>query len=626
MKAAADIAGLHSPATGLANERLLTEVVRSLPVAMAVADYNDRAIFINEKFTSLMGFTIEDLPTVSDAWPKVYPDEQYRAQVMKSWQAAVGKVRAEGGEFTPQQYRITRKDGVTREVEFRYKPLDGYYVVMAEDVTERQQVEAALQESERKFRTLAESSQAAILLYQKDQFIYGNPAAESITGYGVEEIIGISLWDVVHPESQAGVKERMRARLRGEMVPSRHEIRIITKQGEDRWVDYSIGIAELYGRQTAILTVFDITERKQAETALSLSEERSSLAFHESGTAMAIASLRDRRTIEANPAWLAMIGLERESVIGHPPEEYGIRFSGIQPGALFSKLAQGQAVRNVELGIHIGHGSQIGATRELVTLASGVPININGEPCILWGVQDITALKHTEAELRGSREQLRNLAARLQTIREENLASVAREIHDELGQALTSLKLELRWLDGLLGGAPRTVHDKIASMLDLVGATIDNMRRMATALRPGILDDFGLVAALEWQAQDFASRTGVPCLLVNKTGNEDDLPLDRDRATAVFRIFQESLTNVARHASATKVVASLTQTDEMLILKVRDNGRGITPAELTNASSLGLIGMRERAQMFGGAFDMRGKPGKGTTLRVSMPLNSTHAG
>ncbi|MGH9844300.1 MAG: PAS domain-containing sensor histidine kinase, partial [Blastocatellia bacterium] len=477
--------------------------------------------------------------------------------------------------------------------------------------------------SEKRFRSLAESSQAAILLYVKDRFIYGNPAAESVTGYGPDEIVGVSLWDVIHPDSHAGVKERMRARIRGETVPARHEIRIVTKQGEERWVDYSIGLTELNGEQTAILTVFDITQRKQAEAALRRSEERSRQAFHESGTAMAIASLRDRRMIEANPAWLEVIGLEREALIGYTPEELEISFGGIEPGELISKLAEGQAVRNVELSIHISH---TGATREIVALASGVPINVHGEPCILWGIQDITALKRTEAELRGSREQLRNLTARLQTIREEDLASVAREIHDELGQALTGLKLELSWLDGALGEAPRAVRDKIASMLDLVGATIDNMRRMATALRPGILDDFGLVAALEWQAQDFAARTGVPCLLVNETGHDDDLPLDRDRATAVFRIFQESLTNVARHASATKVVASLTRTDEMLILKIRDNGRGITPAELTNASSLGLIGMRERAQMFGGAFDLRGKPGKGTTLRVSMPLNSTHAG
>jgi PAS domain S-box-containing protein len=603
-------------------ERLLLEIVRSLPVAMAVADYHDRSIFINEKFTNLLGFTIEDLPTVSEAWPVIYPDEQYRAQVIQNWTAAVEKVRIEGGEFTPQRYRVTRKDGTMREVEFRYKPLDGYYIVMAEDVTERQQAEAALRaleerfakafqaspdaisivrirdlkfievndrwlelnkcvredvvgrsvdelnfnlkpvvrddmsrrlsahgslrdveveyqirtgewrvgllsaeqielegepcllwigqditerkqaeaalrRSELLFRTLAESSQAAILLYQKDRFIYGNSAAVSITGYELEELRRISLWDLIHPDSQAGVKERMRARLRGEAVSSRHEIKIKTRQGGERWIDYSVGIAELDGRETAILTAFDITERYRTEMAL----------------------------------------------------------------------------------------------------------------------------RFTEAELRASREQLRNLAARLQTMREEDRASVAREIHDELGQALTGLKLELRWLSDLLDGSPTIARRKIASMLDLVGATINNMRRIATSLRPGILDDFGLVAALDWQAREFAARTGIPCLLVNTPGNGDDLPLDRDRATAVFRIFQESLTNVARHAEATNVTANLTRTNGTLILEVRDNGRGITTDELTNARSLGLIGMRERAQMFGGTFDIHGEPGVGTTVKVSMPLD-----
>jgi len=482
-----------------ASEERFSKAFQASPNPIAIVRRSDhRLIEVNDQWLELHGYDRERVIGRSAPELNIGLKPEVREEVFRRL-AEQGSLREFEVEFRvgSGEWRVGLISA--EQIELGGEPC---LLWLTQDISKRKQVEAALQESEKTFRTLAESSQAAILLYQKDQFVYSNPAAESITGYGVEDIIGISLWDVVHLDSQAGVKERMRARMRGEMVTSRHEIRITTKHGEDRWVDYSIGLAELNGRETAILTVFDITERKRAEAALRMSE----------------------------------------------------------------------------------------------------------------------------AELRASREQLRNLAARLQTIREENHASVAREIHDELGQALTSLKLELRWLDGLLDEAPRTVRDKIASMLDLVGATIDNMRRLATALRPGILDDFGLVAALEWQAQEFATRTGVPCLLVNKPENEDDLPLDRDRATAVFRIFQESLTNVARHAAATNVTVNLTQADGTLILEVRDNGRGITSAEFDNARSLGLIGMRERAQMFGGTFDIRGEPGKGTTVTVSMPLNSIHLG
>jgi PAS domain S-box-containing protein len=388
-------------------------------------------------------------------------------------------------------------------------------------------------------------------------------------------------------------------------------------------VDYSIGFTELNGRETAILTVFDTTERKQSETALRISEERFSRAFQESGTPHAITSLRDRRVIEANAAWLSAVGLRHEQVIGRTSEQFGLQFTGYEPGSIHRRLIVGEAVRDVEMTFLIGAS---GEPRKLIALLSGVPVEVDGEPCVLWGQQDITALKQKERELRDSQEQLRSLAARLQTSREENRAHVAREIHDELGQALTGLKLQLRGLEGMLRPAPPAAKARIASMLDLIGATMNNVRRIATELRPGILDDFGLVAALEWQAQEFSVRTGVVCELAAKPPNEDNLPVGRDRTTAFFRIFQEALTNVARHAEATRVVAELIQTGDSLVLQIRDNGRGITPAESSNARSLGLLGMRERAQMFGGTFDIQGEPGKGTTITVGMPLEPTVGG
>jgi PAS domain S-box-containing protein len=592
-------------------------------VALAMGDESGNILLLNDRFIATFGYTLEDIRTLEDWWPRAYPNEAYRRQVRTTWEAAVNEARITGQELKPQEWRVVCKDGTLRDVEFRLAFLTNRHIFVLNDITERKQAEARLQRSETLFRSLTESSQAAIFLSQADRFIYANPAAEAVTGYGAEEIVTKRLWDVIHPESHAGVKERMRARARGERVAPRHEVKIRTKQGAERWVDYSIGLIETDGQPTAILTAFDSTERKQAETALRLSEERFSRVFRESGTPMGVVRLRDGCVLEANAAWGASVGLDPQAVIGRTSEDIGLYFSGIEPSSLVSRLVAGEAVRDVEVRMHLKQG---GAPIERIILISGVPIVFDGEPCVLWGHQDITALKQTEAELRASREQLRNLAARLQTLREENRAHFAREIHDELGQALTSLKMELRWLDRMLADEPQNARGKVASMLDLVSATINNVRRIATELRPGILDDFGLVAALEWQTQEFAARTGLACRLVNQTGDEDDLPLDRDQATALFRIVQESLTNVARHAGASRTIVRLTRTGDRLILKVRDNGRGITSAESGNVRSLGLLGMRERAQMFGGSFDIHGEPGKGTTVTLRMPLEAANEG
>ncbi len=233
--------------------------------------------------------------------------------------------------------------------------------------------------------------------------------------------------------------------------------------------------------------------------------------------------------------------------------------------------------------------------------------------------------KRHEAELnlRASREQLRALAAHLQSIREEERKLIAREIHDELGQTLTGFKMDLAWIRNRLQPDAaeldrRPLLDKISEMGALIDGAADLIRKLCTELRPGILDDLGLIPALEWQAHEFQKRTGIECDLKLQAAQLD---LDPERSTALFRIFQEILTNVARHAGAERIMAGLRRTDGNLVLEVRDNGGGIEPAKLSGAKSLGLLGMRERAQVFGGEVFIEGKKGAGTTVTVTIPLS-----
>ena len=229
-------------------------------------------------------------------------------------------------------------------------------------------------------------------------------------------------------------------------------------------------------------------------------------------------------------------------------------------------------------------------------------------------------VKRKEEELRNSREQLRALAGHLQSVREDERSRIAREIHDALGQPLAGLRIDLALLATRLPADQAPLLERMRAMLALADSTIHSVRQITTDLRPSLLDDFGLVAAIEWQAQEFQARTGVGCEFVS---DQPELVLPSELGTALFRISQEVLSNVARHARATQVSIRLQQEPEHVVLSVTDNGRGITDQEITNPTSLGLLGMRERAILLGGEVSIMGRPGKGTTITVRIPLKAS---
>lgn len=228
--------------------------------------------------------------------------------------------------------------------------------------------------------------------------------------------------------------------------------------------------------------------------------------------------------------------------------------------------------------------------------------------------------RRAEQKLHESHEQLRALSVYLQYVREEERTRIAREVHDELGQALTGLKFEITVLRSSAGKAPKPLLDGLRTVSSRIDTIIQTVRRISTELRPGILDDLGLVAAIEWQANEFQTRTGVQCDVI---ASVKELLLSDSVKTAFFRIFQETLTNVLRHSNAKRVEVKLTEGPNQIRLEVHDNGRGIASKEISSTKSLGLIGMRERAVLLGGEFHILGVPGQGTTVSVSIP--SDHA-
>jgi signal transduction histidine kinase len=231
--------------------------------------------------------------------------------------------------------------------------------------------------------------------------------------------------------------------------------------------------------------------------------------------------------------------------------------------------------------------------------------------------------RRAESQLRESHEQLRALSVYLQHVREEERTRMARELHDELGQALTGLKLQLNWLMRHLPRNLKPLHEKTRSMAEDIDEIIHAIRRIATELRPGLLDTVGLLAAIEWQANQFQNQTGTQCQV---TAAVKDKLWDQDLNTAFFRIFQETLTNIIRHAKATQVSVRLAEAAGHLVLEVRDNGRGISESEIHNTKSIGLLGMRERAALLGGEVRVRGEPGQGTIVSVRIPRPAAKPG
>ena len=259
----------------------------------------------------------------------------------------------------------------------------------------------------------------------------------------------------------------------------------------------------------------------------------------------------------------------------------------------------------------------------------GTPIRIEGHYLCVYdqrgritghiGIQrDITDRHRSAEEITRSREELRALAAHLETVREEERTRIARELHDELGQALTGLKLDLAWMERRLNRHSLSeTGERCVSLLGRLDEIMIQVRRIITELRPSVLDQLGLADAIEWQAQDFAARTGLELDL--RIACACELPPDA-MASAVFRILQEALNNVAKHANAHRLRVDLRTDADSLSLDVSDDGRGITREEQRGSQSLGLLGLRERAIAWGGTVTISGSPTSGTTVALRLPL------
>ena len=492
------------------------------------------------------------------------------------------------------------------------------FLCIARDITKRKRAEEALRENERRYRQIIEEANDTV--YTTDPngyFTYVNPPTHKLTGYSRDELIGMHFTELIPQDWRDRVQSFYMQQRDKRVRDSSLEFPILTRTGEKKWVEQKVTMHTDGGRFTWVQSIVrDVTERKRAEELLRESEERFR-ALAESATDAIIFTDSRGTIIFLNRAGEAIFRYAAEELIGKPVAK-------LLPERLRDAFQEA-----MQRGGESGEFSILGKTAELLgTRKNGeeFPAEISfsswqtaEELFYSTIVRDITERKRAEEELRATQEQLRNLSTHLQFVSEKERTNLAREIHDELGQALTALQIDLYWLGERVPVSKEDLIQKINSMSDIIEAVIQSTQRISTELRPVLLDTLGLSAAIEWQVEEFQKRTGIQCEVVIDSA---DIDLDPDRSTAIFRILQESLTNVARHADATEVWVGLNRHSDKLILEVVDNGKGITQDQISGSMAFGLIGMRERIRPWGGKFNICGIDGKGTTVAATISLDN----
>jgi PAS domain S-box-containing protein len=485
------------------------------------------------------------------------------------------------------------------------------------ELAERKQAEHEARVSEERFAKAFNLSpmRMGILKVSNGEMVAVNDCFVKDMGFSREEIIGRRIFDIRAWSGAEVVRIRHLLQL-GKAIRN-WEALAGTKSGEWRTTLVSAEPIEISGEACILFVSNDITELKRSEEALRESEELFRTSFENATVGVCLVGI-DGRFFSVNPTLCEMLGYTKEEL-----EELSFNDITIEEdkhlGTNFvSKAINGDIYRaSFEKRYVHKDGHIIWA---FVSTAL-VPKPVKGRRFFISYIQDITERKQAEEQLKAKSDQLRALTISVRSAREAEGIRIAREIHDELGSALTSMKWDLEEMGKVVSrtddiSISSPLQMKIATMSGLIDSTIDVVRRISAELRPSILDDLGLAAAVEWQAQQFQARTGILC---NYDCSQGHIELDPDRSTAVFRIFQEALTNVLRHAQATRIDVSLDADDDEVILRIQDNGRGILESERTGFQSLGLLGMRERAELIGGSLEIMGVQGVGTTVVLRVP-------
>jgi PAS domain S-box-containing protein len=580
-------------------------IIESMQEGYYEIDLNGVFTYFNESLCRILGYSRDELLAVTD---RHFIDDETARKVYRVFE----EVYSTGEPCKSYCYPITRKDGAIVYVEISISLIrtiegraNGFRGVIR-DVTNRMLTEEALRESEGRYRGLANSAFDGILIHHDRSIKSVNRHLAAMFGYTVEELLGNDVLDLTPPQNREFIADRI-----GLGTEDRYETLGLRKDGTPFDIEVSAMSCVFGGKPCRLVVVRDITAPKRAEKELRESGERYRLMFERNLSGICRATL-DGQVLDCNEAFATIFGYtSREEVLAEGT--LGLYGNSRDRNDFLARLREHQTLNNLELYLIRRDGTRIWVLGNVSLVAD----DIGSEPVIEGIWMDITERKLTEEELKSSRELLRALSAELQVIREEERTHIAREIHDQLGQALTRLKIDLALMADDLPEDGKHLLTRTSAMSKLFDETIQNVRRICSELRPSSLDHLGLTAAIEEELREWHERTGIEYEFVSLPEN---LTLDAERSTAIFRILQEALTNVARHTDATRVDVALTNKGGYVYLRISDNGNGIPDRQVYNPKSLGLIGMRERALQWGGKFEIRRAPTGGTSIELVIPL------
>lgn len=440
------------------------------------------------------------------------------------------------------------------------------------------------------------------------KMIRWNKEFEKTTGFTSGEIAAMHPFDFF-PEEE---KEYIAGRIAGgfQQGVSEADASFLTKNKQK--IPYYFKAVRIQYEDKLCLLGFgvDITERKRAEIELKASEQKYKLLFESNPLSMWMLSLPEYKIIDVNNVTLKQYGYTKEEFLSlsvldlRPAEEIEkfktntyTGFRGIHHAGIWRHKKKNGEIMYVDIVTH--------------------DIVYKGQETRLVLANNVTEKYIAEERLKESYEEIRNLTDHLQNVREEERLYIAREIHDELGQLLTVLKMDVSWLNKKTDPENVFAKEKLAEILSLIDTTVKTVRRIASELRPSLLDDLGLLPAMEWHLEEFERRSGITKEFYTPY---TELQLPDNLKIGLFRILQESLTNVARHSGAKNVTVALIQEDKQLILTIKDNGNGFEENTPGNRKTLGLLGMKERTMMMGGEYKITSVKGEGTTVTVTVPL------
>jgi PAS domain S-box-containing protein len=571
------------------------------PIAMAITTVaGGRYVDVNEAFERQMGYTRNEICGRSSVELNVWPSIASRDAMI------AGLIENKSVRDRHQEFRTKSGDLIITRYSAGLITLDGTRCVLAAiaDVTPQRLAEDALRESEAKFRMLAETTQAGIFIYRRSgEFCYFNPQLARFSGYTEEELRRIPVWALVHRDHRDLIRDRILARFEGDAVSERFQFQVVTKSGEVRWLDVAAQLIQFQGQPAILGTGFDITDSKRSEQQAIEHTELLQTLITNSPYGILMGG-KDHRIRFCNSAFERIFQYAQNEVVGRDPDDLIGLTENTEANDISARVMRGEVVHATAVRRR-KDGSKVDVEFH------AVPLLTNGEFVGCFGIyQDITGRIQSEQKLRALRD-------RLTRVQDDERAHIARELHDDIGQRLALLSIQLTQLQKAAQEVAPSLGAELESSRRLTEEICADAQRISHRLHPTQLALLGLSRALSRLCAAFARQTGVD---ISFAANDDIPRLPQEISTCLYRVAQEAIQNAAKHSRSTHVRVELSAAPDVIRLHVSDAGCGFDPAIAERQSGLGLVSMAERARSIGGELSVTSAVGQGTRVEASIPL------